>query len=226
MSLASAVPWWPNSPDTPTVFCRDLAGLKAITRPGVDLVCWQRELDRPLTSWIANLGNHLLPHLRLLVHPRDIQQALPAELDACGTPACLERDQLVADVQHLAKAFADITASPLVDLRLEAVDGDACWKFHRDCVEARLITTYRGAATQWVQPADGARAIRQQRDYTGPIEDMGVYDVAIFKGSCAGEGSGIVHRSPPIAGSGQIRLLLVINKRFDASPLPWQPPQP
>ena len=46
-------------------------------------------------------------------------------------------------------------------------------------------------------------------------------DVAIFKGSAAGSGNGIVHRSPPIVGTGHTRLLLCLNQRTEISPAPW-----
>ena len=131
------------------------------------------------------------------------------------------RDLLLGDVDDLVSAFARITRTDLVDVRLRLVSHDACWKFHRDCVEARLLTTYRGPATEWVQPHDAAWALREQRRFKGPVERFRVHDVAIFKGSCAGAGSGIVHRSPPIAATGRTRLVLCLNKRSAASPKPW-----
>ena len=131
------------------------------------------------------------------------------------------RNLLLSDVDDLVSAFARITQSDLVDVRLECVSHDACWKFHRDCVEARMLTTYRGPATEWVRPIHAKRALREQKRFKGPVEHLRVHDVAIFKGSCAGEGSGIVHRSPPIAGTGGTRLLLCLNKPSDASPEPW-----
>ena len=131
------------------------------------------------------------------------------------------RDLLIGDVGDLVSVFSKISRTDLVDVRLECVSNDACWKFHRDCVEARLLTTYRGPATEWVQPIHAARALREQKRFKGPVEHLRIHDVAVFKGSCAGSGSGIVHRSPPIAGTGQTRLLLCLNKRSAASPEPW-----
>jgi hypothetical protein len=82
---------------------------------------------------------------------------------------------------------------------------------HRDCVEPRLLTTYRGPGTEWVQPCHADRAVRAQKRYAGPIERLQRHDVAIFKGCCVGEGRGIVHRSPPISKTGLTRLLLCLN---------------
>lgn len=47
-----------------------------------------------------------------------------------------------------------------VMLRLERVTGDACKRWHADYVSVRLICTYRGAATRWIeQPGDRQRAL-------------------------------------------------------------------
>ena len=132
------------------------------------------------------------------------------------------RDLLADDIDGLVAAFAHIARERLVDVRLERIEHDACWKFHRDSVETRLLTTYLGPATEWVRPFQAERALKDQKDFDGPVESLGLNDIAVFKGSRAGTGDGIVHRSPPIAGSGQVRLLLCLNARSSTSPAPWR----
>ena len=201
--------------------CDAAEGLAAISSPGMELVIWRRALPLCLQTWLERMDASCLPDTRVLVQPSDLRRAMEPHLDDCGMPPGDMRDLLIADVGDLVSVFARITQSDLVDVRLERVSHDACWKFHRDCVEARLLTTYRGPATEWVQPHDAARALREQTRFKGPMERLRIHDVAVFKGDCAGSGSGIVHRSPPIAGTGQTRLLLCLNKRSAASPEPW-----
>ena len=201
--------------------CDAAEGLTAISNPGMELVIWRRALPLCLHAWLDRMDASCLPDIRVLVQPSDLRRAVEPHLDDCGMPPGDMRDLLIGDVGDLVSVFARITQSDLVDVRLERVSHDACWKFHRDCVEARLLTTYRGSATEWVQPDDAARALREQTRFKGPMERLRIHDVAIFKGDCAGSGSGIVHRSPPIAGTGQTRLLLCLNKRSAASPEPW-----
>ena len=203
--------------------CDALEGLSAIGKPGTELVIWRRALPLCLTAWLEGLEAARLPDLRVLVRPSDFRAAVEPKLEDCGLPAGDMRDLLIADAAALVGAFAQVTGSALVDVRLERVDHDACWKFHRDSVEARLVTTYRGPATEWVQPDQAARALREQKGFEGPLEQLRTADVAFFKGSRAGAGSGIVHRSPPISGSGETRLLLCLNKPSGVSPDPWQP---
>ena len=201
--------------------CETAEGLGAIAKPDVELVVWRRSLPSRLQTWLERLDATLLPDLRLLVRPEDLVRAMEPPLSDRGLPQGEMRAVLLRDVDDLVSAFARIARTDLVDVRLQSVSGDACWKFHRDCVEARLLTTYRGPTTEWVRPRHAEAALRAQKRFNGPIEHLGAHDVAVFKGSCAGPGSGIVHRSPPIAGTGRTRLLLCLNKPTAASPGPW-----
>ncbi len=111
-------------------------------------------------------------------------------------------DTLAADVAHLAALYATWTGEERVEVRIERVTGNGCWKFHADYVGLRLITTYCGQATQWLpQGATDDAAPRA----------LSAGDVGLFKGRERAGDRAIIHRSPPIAGTGEDRLLLVID---------------
>ena len=196
-------------------------GLAGINDSGTELVIWQRELPAGLHDWLERTDAANLPHLRIFVEPGNLRPALEPLLDECGLPADGMRGLLIDDMVGLVSAFADVTGIARVDVRLESIDHDACWRFHRDTVETRLVTTYRGPTTEWVLPVDAERAISDQTEYDGPLERLGDHDVAIFNGKWAGAERGIVHRSPPVAGTGITRLLLCLNKKTVVSPEPW-----
>jgi hypothetical protein len=201
--------------------CDAAEGLAAINKPDMELVIWRRALPLCLAAWLEGLVASQFPDARVLVRPNELRCAVEPHMDACEMPPGEMRDLLIQDVDDIVLAFSRITRSELVDVRLERVSHDACWKFHRDRVDARLLTTYRGPATEWIQPCHAEQALNEQKRYSGPIERFQTNDVAIFKGSCVGQGRGIVHRSPPIAGTGRTRLLLCLNKRSVTSPEPW-----
>ena len=201
--------------------CKTRAGLASIEEPDTELVIWQRSFPSSFQDWIDKTDAASLPDVRILVKPDELRRALEPLLDNCGLRAGVMRERLITDVNDLVIAFADITRSDGVDVRLERVSHDACWKFHRDSVETRLVTTYRGPTTEWVRHEYAEQAIQKQREFEGPLEHLGEGDVAIFKGSCANPNRGIVHRSPPIIGTGLTRLLLCLNKRTITSPNPW-----
>lgn len=201
---------------SPTLFGR-------IDDPAVELIILERSLPAELGCWLDGLPPHQLPDGRVLVSEADLPAAITALLQSSGTPDGPMRDALQRDVLYLATVFLTTMATDTIDIRLEVIQHDACWRFHRDCVEARLLTTYRGPGTQWVSPGCSATAIAQQESYQGPLHEFPRYAVGLFKGSCAESATGIVHRSPPVAGTGTTRLLLCLNLPSAASPDLWEP---
>ncbi|MFT3968553.1 MAG: DUF1826 domain-containing protein, partial [Sphingobium sp.] len=81
-------------------------------------------------------------------------------------------------------------------------------KFHADYVKVRTITTYLGQGTQWIDTGSAEMA----GTAGGPeAEQLDPGDVGMFKGRLWQETPTILHRSPPIGGSGEKRLVLVID---------------
>jgi hypothetical protein len=177
----------------------------------IDLVVWERTVDPALETWLRNLPNDQLPSGRVVVSLRRLKSALHSICDASGTPDSEMRVLFARDVALLARTFAMVTSAKFIDVRLEAIGHDACWKFHRDFVPARLLTTYRGPGTQWAPPLHAQEALRTQRDFQGEIRQLRAHAVGIFKGASAGGSSGVVHRSPPMDGHETFRLLLCLN---------------
>jgi hypothetical protein len=103
------------------------------------------------------------------------------------------------------------TDSSQVSIRLEVIEGNACRKFHSDYVTVRLIATLAGPGTQWLDDGDAARLRAGADPDTLHIRDIATGHVALFKGRAWTRDRAIVHRSPPIAGTGQCRLVLVID---------------
>ena len=201
----------------------DSTVLGEILQPDVALAIWCRRLPLPLAAWLRSLDSACLPDGRVLARRRDVPAALGELMDRSNTPAAPQRAELRRDIAQLAELFAGIMSTDLVDLRLESIHGDACWKFHRDHVAARLLTTYRGPGTQWVEPRYAVRAITEQEAYDGPLKQLAPHAVGMFRGDALPGLRGVVHRSPPIAGTGAVRLLLCLNLPSPASPELWEP---
>jgi len=200
---------------------QSISVLRRIHDPAVALALWERKLSRAFALWLDTLAPDRLPHGRVLAGTADAHAALAAILHRSATPDHPMARLLLADAAMLARRFAAVAGSDTIDIRLEAVRHDACWKFHVDDVKFRLLTTYRGPGTQTVSPAHAGDALARQRDYTGPLDEIPPRNVALFKG--ARSGAGVVHRSPPITGSGIVRLVLCVNLPSAASPPAWTP---
>lgn len=188
-----------------------------------DLIVWRRPLPQCLVSWLNGLEASRLPNLRLLVSAGDLRAALTSEFEFQSLPACAMRDLFTDDIEALAKYFAAISGVDLIDLRLERIEDNACRLFHRDNVRLRLLTTYRGPSTEWVEPEYARIALANAGRFCLPIRRLEDNEVALFKGSLSDPQRGVVHRSPPIEGSGETRLLLCLNERSKVSPEAWRP---
>lgn len=122
---------------------------------------------------------------------------------------------IVADVASQARRFAEITGSLQLGLKLEVVRDNACRKLHHDYVAHRLVCTYRGPGTQWLarehEPALGDEREIVADHWLAPVPR---FAAALFAGVLLPGARPILHRSPPIAGSGEVRLVLTINEPF------------
>lgn len=186
--------------------------LRRIGNNKVALAIWRRTPAAGLERWLDHLPADRLPVGHFVGPVACVPARLETFCDLAGAEACPERQALVEDVARLARAFAALSGGPLVDLRLDAVAHDSCWRFHRDHVGYRLNATYRGPGTQWLPPEHAVRALRSQRRYRGPLNEMPRFAVGLFKGVARAGVGAIVHRSPPVAGSGQTRLFLCVNE--------------
>lgn len=167
--------------------------LHAILQPEVSLAIWDRAppfavpacaLEGFAAITITAGSDHVAAQLRDLLDADSPWQA-----------------GLAAEVGMLAARFADIMGADLLDVRIERVSGNACWKIHADYVTARLITTLTGRGTEWFDHADAP----------APCGQLATGAVGLFKGRSWAPDTAILHRSPPIAGTGEQRLLVVID---------------
>jgi len=177
--------------------------LAAIDRDGVNLAIWTRRLNPRLRAWIGALDLTALKDGRWDLPLAGLPRRLTAGLTGIGLPAGPGRALLAADLARLACLLSRRTGCWAVTVRLESVDHDACRRFHADNVPVRLITTYAGPGTQWLDDTGAERRLRQ----------MQPGHVGLFKGDAwpGNRGRGILHRSPPVEGTGRRRLLAVID---------------
>ncbi len=184
-------------------------GLSAIQRPGCAAAVWQRDPLPRFQSWIDAVEPELLPRARVVLAPNVVRRALSEIVEASALPDCEERTILVDDISALADMFADVMQAPYLRLRLDLITTNACRKFHIDAVTARLVCTYRGTGTQYGISTDRHEPRRVFTVPTGsPILLRGTLWPVRPK-------SGLRHRSPPIEGTGETRLVLVLDPVSD-----------
>ena len=183
--------------------------LSVIKKPDCAAAIWRRQPDRGFQSWLDRLAPEHLPNGRIVVRREALPDALVQLCDIAQTPQCAERAYLIDDAAALADLFAGIMQARYLRLRLQAVTTNACRKFHIDAITARLICTYRGSGTQYGISRDGNDPARIFTVPTGsPV---------LLRGTLWPEkpGLGLLHRSPPIEGTEETRLVLAIDPVFD-----------
>jgi hypothetical protein len=183
--------------------------LNILATPDCAAAIWQRQPLPDFQTWIDGVDPAILPSVRLILKPQDVATVLS---EVCDTSSVADRahwQHLIKDIAELSHRFCDLMAAPYVRLRLEPITSNACRKFHIDAITARLVCTYRGMGTQYGTAHDGAEP---ERIFTVPTGTP-----ILLRGTLWPEQprSGLLHRSPPIEGSGETRLVLVLDPIFD-----------
>lgn len=179
--------------------------LSGFSDADVAAAVWLRTPEPGFQAWIDALAPDLLPSARIILRPEAVHEAVTALCDSTGLPASAERAQLCGDIAAQADIFATLMGSEYLRLRLERVTDNACRKFHLDAITGRLVCTYRGAGTQYGY----ARGDQDPVD----IHSVPTGSPILMRGTLwpTQVDNTLRHRSPPIEGTGETRLLLVLD---------------
>ncbi len=129
------------------------------------------------------------------------------------------------DLAGLTQIFCDLFELRQVGLRLRTLDQPMCPKFHVDHVPCRLVTTYGGVGTEWLEDwaVDRTRLGVNSHGLDdvrfgvikdpGAVQTMPAYAVGLLKGTRweGNEQHGAVHRSPATTSDCSRRLLLTLD---------------
>lgn len=202
---------YPSPSDRPTqtvepatnVACTTKAtGLEAVQRAPVNLAVWQRRSNDavlPVAHWLAKEPFELEFELEVQNVTSTLQNHLqtPPEFNA-------SRSHLIADIQELAMLFSKHASTNSIRLMIEALHRVPCPKFHQDNVHLRLVCTYTGIGTEWLENSNvnphpdccgGSIVLDETR-----IKHLQAFEVGLMKGKrWPGNRMGIFHRSPTIS---------------------------
>ena len=183
----------------------------------VNLVLWQRQLPVHIVDFGALLLSLDEPLADAFVVEVPNENAQPNLQGLASRFNDLEGYAgFIADVSWLVSAYACLLGAKRIGLRLRALDKAMCPRFHVDHVPVRLITTYAGIGSQWLE--EGAMERSQlgqpQAEPTRAalIQQVNAGEVALLKGEKwqGNEGAGLIHRSPAL-GPGERRLILTLD---------------
>lgn len=188
---------------------RDARGLQGFRDPACAASVWDRMIPSDILPWLSALNQDQLPNGRVVLQAMSVRETVLHLCDLAGMPNAPQRAWFIDDIADLAQRFADLMGAIYVRLRLQAVTSNACRKFHCDAITGRLVCTYRGTDTQY-----GTTAGREDPNqiFTTPAGAP-----ILLRGSLwpPEPDTGLRHRSPPIKGTGETRLVLVLDPIFD-----------
>ncbi len=188
---------------------RNTADLSRFLEPKCPATLWHRETPPECQRWLDALDPDLLPRGRVILPPHAVADAVHQLCDMSGLPDGAERDWLQGDITSLTETFSGLLSARFLRMRLGIVTTNACRKFHIDAITARLVCTYRGTGTQY---GFAAKDTDPQDIFTVPTGAP-----VLLRGTLwpAIPPAGLLHRSPPIEGTGEARLVLVLDPVFD-----------
>ncbi|EAU66470.1 conserved hypothetical protein [Stigmatella aurantiaca DW4/3-1] len=187
--------------------------LTDIYREGVNCCVWRRGVSTSLSQWLGRVcAQHALQVVERVDARRvDLRPAL-REL-----PETAEREAWLEDLHLLLNLYADLFGVRGLGVRLTTLDREMCPRFHVDRVGVRLLCTYAGLGTEWLDNADVMRGGLGPQGQVlrpgGSVRRMERFDVALLKGEAwpGNAGNGVVHRSPVMGSQAHRRLLLCVD---------------
>ena len=168
----------------------EVADLAEIYEPGVQVCSWQRSIDPLITTYLSGLAHHGKLQFIETLEPSH-RATLEALTEGEG------RQLLVDDLALLTEIFCDLLGCPAVGLRGARIENAMCPKWHIDRVPVRLLCTYEGPGTEWLDDQSVSRnSLRELTDAACQRATLG--DVVLLKGAPwqDNESQGAIHRSP------------------------------
>ena len=186
----------------------------------INILIWKRVInDKLLNASEYVLSKHPELAISEVIKPEEIKEILIQEIDSSEEVTSLSKD-----ISEIVKLFCMLFNVNSVWLRLDAIDKPMCPRFHTDYLKCRLVSTYKGPATQWIPhnlvnhsklgSGNEGKSDKESGLFLKDedIKQLNIGDIGLLKGEAweGNQGGGIVHRSPHSEDSKQ-RLYMTID---------------
>lgn len=182
----------------------------------------ERSINKQITHYLQQASTLLARGFQLtVVADQPVSEKI---LTQRLLPLYAGRDALLADLDLLANLYTDLIGCPHIGLRMEVLHGAMCPKFHVDRTGIRLLCTYMGPGTEWLDDSHadrsklGVHTASINDEESGLILDkQGIHQappfaIALLKGSLwqGNQQRGVIHRSPVVPVD-QSRVIVAID---------------
>lgn len=203
-----------------TVWVDETIDLAAIFEPHVNVVVLRRRAHVALSAYTSRLARDGAFSFKATAAFEQAGGLDALDELAARLPPDDARDVLVEDLAYWIEVVTQLTGARRVGVRLVRLDAPMCPGFHVDQVTVRLLCTYAGDASEWLEERDVDRSVLTmhpplplaaavRRDAV--IQRCAPLDVVLLKGAAwpENEARGAIHRSP--CRRSVPRLLLTID---------------
>lgn len=185
----------------------ELADLVEVFAPATQVCAWQRAIDPAIGTYLSQL------------HPtRELQVietlAAVGEPKLDGLPNGPGRASLMADLSLLREVVCELLGCAAVGLRLARIGRAMCPGWHVDRAGIRLVCTYQGPGTQWLDDQAVDRGdLRAAPTGDGTFIQADPGEIVLLKGALwqGNDAFGAVHRSPELGSSTPLRTLITLD---------------
>lgn len=132
-------------------------------------------------------------------------------------PVPEDKNLFITDIVRLCSLFWNRTTTARMTIWIEIVTTDMCRLFHVDNYRERLLCTYKGVGTEWLDHNNVNRKALGKGNNAAIVKDLlqihqaKPFEVILIKGAQYGNGEqSVVHRSPQIEENNETRVLLKI----------------
>lgn len=196
--------------------------LLSIFEPQQQVSVIAKPVQAQISGYLQQTGEQLSTGYRLMLRQTE---ATPDRLDReMRLPDGIGKDALLTDICRLVNVYADLMDCPTVGIRLEVLSHAMCPRFHIDRTGIRLLCTYLGPGTEWLDEAfcnrsamTGRYATTDAFHRTLVLHPQGIHQapahaLVLLKGSLwqGNQHAGAIHRSPDMAASSK-RIVLALD---------------
>ena len=183
------------------------------------LVLWERGAVPTIERELAGLPDDVFPDVRAHLHADNITSTLTTLVGKSGYDAVRAFPGWLADMTMLTETFFQLVGDRCVTARLETLARTGCPRFHVDRSHLRLVCTYRGTGTEYLEEAQVDRvaqasgAPNESIIRFGEPQRLPTFAVGIMKGSRypGYANAGLVHRSPAVNPGDPARVLFCLD---------------
>ncbi len=177
-------------------YVTELSDLVAIFETGVQVCIWRRKIDPAIETYLKYL-NESGEAQEMEVLTSSIQPKLGCLPEKCG------RASLVDDLSFLSEIMQELLGCDEIGMRFACLKHAMCPGWHFDRLGIRLVCTYQGPGTQWLDD----QGIDRYDLGSNPGE------IVLLKGSLwqGNETFGVIHRSPELEPNATLRALATLD---------------